>query len=346
MAPPEDLPKMTYRFLGRSGLQVSAISLGGWLTYGGYTEQEKTFECMKAAYDCGINFFDCAETYSGGKSEEEMGQAIKKFGWKRNDLVISTKLYWGTAFGDNPVNNKGLSRKHIIEGMDASLKRLGLEYVDLIYAHRPDRQTPMEETVRAFNHLINTGKALYWGTSMWNADEIAQAWRYADKLGLIGPVMEQPEYNMLNRERVELEYAHLYREVGTGLTVFSPLRQGLLSGKYRDGVPADSRLAQQQVDFIAGWWKRNPREKFDEMVAQVNRLEPVARRLGLTMSTLALAWVLRNPHVSSAITGASSPGQVYENVRAVAAVDLLTPEIMAEIDEIFDNKPAAIVERY
>ncbi|KAI1812604.1 putative voltage-gated K channel beta subunit [Poronia punctata] len=346
MAPPQDLPPMAYRFLGRSGLQVSALSVGGWLTYGGYTEQEKSFECMKAAYDCGINFFDCAESYAGGKSEEVMGQAIKKFGWKRNDLVISTKLYWGGHNGDNPVNNKGLSRKHIIEGMDASLKRLGLEYVDVIYAHRPDRQTPMEETVRAFNHLINTGKALYWGTSMWNADEIAQAWRYADKLGLIGPIVEQPEYNMLNREKVELEYAHLYREVGTGLTVFSPLRQGLLSGKYRDGIPKDSRFAQEQVEFIAGWWKRTGKEKFDEIVQQVNQLEPIANELGIKMSTLALAWVLKNPNVSSAITGASSVDQIYENVRAVAAVERLTPEIMDKIDQILNNKPPAIVERF
>lgn len=230
--------------------------------------------------------------------------------------------------------------------MDASLQRLGLEYVDLIYAHRPDRLTPMEETVRAFNHLINTGKALYWGTSMWSADEIAQAWRYADKLGLIGPVMEQPEYNMLNREKVELEYAHLYREVGTGLTVFSPLRQGLLSGKYKNGIPDDSRFAQQQVEFIAGWWKRTGKEKFEEIIAQINQLEPIADGLGIKMSTLALAWVLKNPHVSSAIIGASSPEQVYENVRAVAAVDKLTPEIMDKIDEILNNKPPAIVERF
>ncbi|KAI1194408.1 putative voltage-gated K channel beta subunit [Nemania serpens] len=346
MAPPEDLPKMAYRSLGRSGLQVSVISLGGWLTYGGYTEQNKTFECMKAAFDSGINFFDCAEGYAGGKSEEAMGAAIKKYGWKRNDLVISTKLYWGGAFGDNPVNNTGLSRKHIIEGMNASLKRLDLEYVDLIFAHRPDRLTPMEETVRAFNHLINTGKALYWGTSMWSADEIAQAWRYADKLGLIGPVMEQPEYNMLSREKVELEYAHLYREVGTGLTVFSPLRQGLLSGKYKNGIPDDSRFARQQVEFIAGWWKRTGKEKFEEIIAQINQLEPIADGLGIKMSTLALAWVLKNPHVSSAIIGASSPEQVYENVRAVAAVDKLTPEIMDKIDEILNNKPPAIVERF
>ncbi|GAP83040.2 putative potassium channel beta subunit protein [Rosellinia necatrix] len=346
MAPPEDLPKMTYRFLGRSGLQVSAISIGGWLTYGGYTEQDKSYECMKAAYDCGINFFDCAEAYAEGKSEEVMGQAIKKYGWKRNDIVISTKLYWGGAFGDNPVNNKGLSRKHVLEGMEASLRRLGLEYVDVVYAHRPDRQTPMEETVRAFNHLINTGKALYWGTSMWDADEIAQAWRHADRLGLVGPLAEQPEYNMLCRERVELQYAHLYREVGTGLTVFSPLRQGVLSGKYRDGVPEGSRLAQEQVEFIQGWWQRTGRDQFAETVRQVNRLQPVADALGLPMSTLALAWVLKNPHVSSAIIGASSAEQVYENVRAVAAVDKLTPEIMQQIDDIFQNKPPAVTLRY
>jgi aryl-alcohol dehydrogenase-like predicted oxidoreductase len=210
MAKPDNLPEMEYRFLGRSGLQVSAISLGGWLTYGGHVDREGTYACMKAAYDCGVNFFDCAEGYADGESEKVMGEAIKKFGWKRNDLVISTKvclpsppaprspsrptadisqLYWGDAFSNSKVNNRGLSRKHIIEGMNQSLERLQLDYVDLIYAHRPDRHTPMEETVRAFNHLINTGKALYWGTSEWNADEIASAWRYADKLGLIGPLM-------------------------------------------------------------------------------------------------------------------------------------------------------------
>ncbi|KAI0156907.1 putative voltage-gated K channel beta subunit [Xylariaceae sp. FL1272] len=346
MSPPSDLPKMTYRFLGRSGLQVSSISLGGWLTYGGYTEDDKTFECMKAAFDCGVNFFDCAEAYGAGKSEEVMGQAIKKYGWKRNDLVISTKIYFGAAFGDNPVNNKGLSRKHIIEGMDAALKRLGLEYVDLVYAHRPDRQTPMEETVRAFNHLINTGKAFYWGTSEWNADEIASAWRYADKLGLIGPVMEQPCYNMLQREKVELEYAHLYRETGLGLTIFSPLRQGILSGKYKDGVPEDSRFAKQEVEFIKGFWQRTGKEMWDGIVKQVNELQPIADELGIKMSTLALAWVLKNPNVSSAITGASSKEQVYENVRAVEAVEKLTDEVMERIDNILGNKPPAVIPRF
>ncbi|RYO83113.1 hypothetical protein DL766_004447 [Monosporascus sp. MC13-8B] len=346
MAAPTDLPKMTYRFLGRSGLQVSAISLGGWLTYGGHVDEERTFACMKAAYDSGVNFFDCAEEYTGGKSEEAMGKAIKKFGWKRNDLVISTKLYWGQAFGDNPVNNRGLSRKHVIEGMAGSLARLGLEYVDVVYAHRPDRQTPTEEVVRAFNHLITTGRAFYWGTSGWAADEVAQAWRHADRLGLVGPVVEQPAYNMLDRQRVEREYAHLYREVGLGLTVYSPLKQGILSGKYRDGVPAGSRFAQEQVEFIAGYWKRTGKDTWDAVVQQVNQLLPIADELGVKLSQLALAWVLKNPNVSSAITGASSPEQVYENVRAVEVVDKLTPEILQKIDRILGNKPPAITARF
>lgn len=323
---------------------------------------EGTFGCMKAAYDSGINFFDCAEGYAEGESEKVMGEAIKKYGWKRNDIVISTKvcgincnllsltnvfqLYWGGAFGTNKVNNAGLSRKHIIEGMDMSLERLQLSSVDLIYAHRPDRNTPMEETVRAFNHLIHTGKAYYWGTSEWNADEIAQAWRYADKLGLIGPLMEQPQYNMLERTKVELEFAHLYRETGLGLTIFSPLKQGILSGKYKDGIPDDSRFAQTSVDFIAGYWKRTGKEQWDGIIKKVNQLQPIAEKLGIKMSVLALAWVLRNPNVSSAIIGASSPAQVYENVEAVAAYKKLTTEIMDEIDKILNNKPPAVTMRF
>ncbi|CAK7219573.1 hypothetical protein SBRCBS47491_003898 [Sporothrix bragantina] len=343
---PEGLPEMEYRFLGRSGLKVSALSLGGWLTYGGHIDEDGTFACMKAAYDAGCNFFDCAETYADGESEVAMGKAIKKYGWKRNDIVISTKIYWGGAFGNNRANNVGLSRKHIIEGLDLALARLQLDYVDLVYAHRPDRQTPIEETVRAFNHVINQGKAFYWGTSDWNADEIAQAWRYADKLGLIGPVMEQPEYNMLKREKVELEFAHLYREVGLGLTTFSPLRLGILSGKYRDGIPEGSRLAQTQVEFIAGLWKRTGKEEFEAIAAQVRKLEPIAESLGVSQSVLALAWVLSNKNVSSAIMGASKPEQVFENIQAIATYKKLTPEILAEIDTVLNNKPPAIVERF
>jgi aryl-alcohol dehydrogenase-like predicted oxidoreductase len=204
----------------------------------------------------------------------------------------------------------------------------------------------MEETVRAFNHLINTGKALYWGTSEWNADEIAQAWRYADKLGLVGPLMEQPVYNMLERQKVEAEFAHLYRETGMGLTVFSPLRQGILSGKYKDGIPEDSRFAQTQVNFIKGYWQRTGKERWDQVIEQVNKLEPIAQRLGVKMSVLALAWVLTNPHVSSAITGASSPDQIYENMEALAAYKSLTTEVMDEIDKILNNKPPAVTMRF
>jgi len=346
MSPPEGLPKMEYRFLGRSGLQVSAISLGGWLTYGGHVENENTFACMKAAYDVGINFFDCAEGYAGGESERVMGECIKKFGWKRNDIVVSTKINWGSANGDNPVNNVGLSRKHIIEGVDASLERLGLSYVDLIYAHRPDRNTPIEETVRAFNYLINTGKAFYWGTSEWNADEIATAWRYAERLGLIGPVMEQPQYNMLARTKVETEFVHLYEEVGLGLTIFSPLKIGILTGKYNEGIPEDSRLGTSNDNFVEGMKKRFGDEDWKKDIEIVARLKPVADKLGITQATLAMAWVLKNPRISSAITGASRPQQVYDSLKALEAVKLLTEEVMGEIDGILGNKPAPMVRRF
>ena len=267
-------------------------------------------------------------------------------GLLRERLLTGIQLYWGGAFGKNKVNNVGLSRKHIVEGMNQSLARLQLEYVDLIYAHRPDRHTPMEETVRAFNHIIDQGKALYWGTSEWNADEIAQAWRYADKLGLIGPLMEQPNYNMIDRTKVEQEYAHLYREVGLGLTVFSPLKQGILSGKYKDGIPDDSRFAQTQVDFVKGYWQRTGKEQWNEVIERVNKLAPIAEKLGIKQSVLALAWVLKNPNVSSAITGASGPQQVYENIQAIDAYKKLTPEILDEIDQVLNNKPPQLTMRF
>jgi len=346
MAPPEGLPKMEYRFLGRSGLQVSAISLGGWLTYGGHVENENTFACMKAAYDVGMNFFDCAEGYAGGESEKVMGEAIKKFGWKRNDIVVSTKIYWGGANGDNPVNNGGLSRKHIIEGVDASLARLGLDYVDLIYAHRPDRNTPIEETVRAFNHIINTGKAFYWGTSMWDADEIATAWRFADRLGLIGPVMEQPHYNMLVREKVEKEYVHLYEEYGLGLTIFSPLKIGILTGKYNDGIPKDSRLGSSNDPFVQMMNKKFGDETWKKELEIVAKLKPVAEKLKITQASLAMAWVLKNKNVSSAITGASRVEQVYESMQAFTALEKMTPEIMEEVEGILGNKPESMTRRF
>lgn len=230
--------------------------------------------------------------------------------------------------------------------MTGSLERLGLDYVDLVYAHRPDRHTPMEEIVRAFNHLIHTGKAFYWGTSQWNADEIAQAWRFADKLGLVGPVMEQPSYSMLERAKVEREFAHLYREVGLGLTVFSPMAQGILSGKYKDGIPADSRFAQTNNALIRKLLQNWGEEKWESVLHRVNKLEAIADRLGTKQSQLALAWVLSNKNVSSAIIGASSPEQVYENVGAIEVVDKLDPAVLAEIDEILGNKPEDIVSRF
>lgn len=256
------------------------------------------------------------------------------------------KINWGSAHGDNPVNNNGLSRKHIIEGVDGCLKRLGLDYVDLIYAHRPDRHTPIEETVRAFNHVINQGKAFYWGTSEWNADEIATAWRYADKLGLIGPVMEQPQYNMLVREKVEKEFEHLYPEYGLGLTIFSPLKIGILTGKYNDGIPKDSRLGNSDDPFVQSMNKRFGDEGWKKELVIVQNLKPIADRLGCTQASLAMAWVLSNKNISSAITGASRPEQVYESVKALPIIEKLTPEVLKEIDGILGNKPAEMVKRF
>ncbi|KAK6364757.1 hypothetical protein LTS17_011862 [Exophiala oligosperma] len=345
MSSVEQLPKMEYRFLGRSGLQVSAISLGGWVTYGDAVGDDIAFDCMKAAYDAGINFFDCAEGYAEGRSEIVMGKAIKKFGWKRNDLVISTKIYWGGAFGDNPVNNGGLSRKHIIEGTEASLKRLQLDYVDLLYCHRPDRNTPIEETVRAMNYLINTGKVFYWGTSEWNSEEIAMAWACAEKLNLIGPVMEQPQYNMLARDKVEREFALLYENYGLGLTIFSPLKTGILSGKYNDGIPEDSRIAKASDGYTTSQREGYGNEEWQKTLTQVRQLKPIADKLGVDQATLALAWVLKNPRVSSAITGASKVEQVYRSVKALGVVSKLDDEAMAEIDAVLGNKPSPLYRR-
>ncbi|KAG8156400.1 hypothetical protein KVR01_013741 [Diaporthe batatas] len=329
---------MAYRRLGNSGLHVSVLGLGGWLTFGGQLENEGTFACMKQAYDLGINFFDTAESYAGGQSEVAMGQAIKKFGWKRNDIVVSTKLNWGGANGEVLVNNHGLSRKHIIEGLKASLQRLDLEYVDIVYAHRPDRLTPMEETVRAFNHVIEQkGWAMYWGTSEWSADEIAEACGIAKQLGLIGPVVEQPFYNMLSRKKVEGEFQRLYKRFGIGLTTFSPIKFGLLSGKYDDSPekpPAGSRFAKGDDKFVSSVRDSFANAEWQDTISKARQLKPIADKLGITRAQLALAWCLKNENVSAVITGASRPEQVVENCAALKALDKLTPEVMAEIDDI------------
>jgi voltage-dependent potassium channel beta subunit len=321
---------MEYRKLGRSGLRISAISLGAWVTYGSQVGEEAAYECMTAAYDGGVNFFDNAEAYASGKAETVMGNVLRRTGWKRSDLVISTKLFWG---GRGP-NDRGLSRKHILEGTDASLLRLQLDYVDLLFCHRPDPDTPIEETVRAMSHVLDQGKALYWGTSEWSAAEVAEAVRVARREHLALPVMEQPQYNLLHRERVEREYAPLYEDPGIGTTIWSPLASGLLTGKYDDGEPAGTRTSHPGMEWlreeIVGASARPKIEK-------VKRLKRVADELGCTRAQVAIAWCLRNPHVSSVITGATRRSQVIENLGSLDAVAKLTPEIMRTIDGIFGH---------
>ncbi|KAL5388720.1 hypothetical protein DPSP01_002827 [Paraphaeosphaeria sporulosa] len=348
------IPEMQYRFVGRSGLQVSAISLGGWITYGGNINDEATFSCLKAAYDAGINFFDCAEGYQNGESEQVIGRAIRHFGWRRNDLVISTKINWGAANSAHvgspraKVNNLGLSRKHLIEGTEASLQRLQLSYVDILYAHRPDRQTPIEETVRAMNFLINSGKVLYWGTSEWLASEVEEAWAVADRLGLIGPIVEQPGYSLLRREKVDGEFknAGLYRRRGLGLTIFSPLAGGLLTGKYIDGIPEDSRLKTSDEHAVQMILKKKETPLWDEEQSKIKKLMEVAERLGTNVATLSMAWVLANENVASAITGASRPEQIWQTVHAVEIYRRLTSDILQEIETIFGNKPEEVTKRF
>ena len=323
---------MKYRYLGKSGLKVSELSFGSWVTFGSQVDVDLAITLMKAAYDAGVNFFDNAEVYSGGQSEEIMGEAIKKIGWAQKDLVLSTKIFWG---GDGP-NDIGLSRKHIIEGMDASLKRMGLDYVDLVFAHRPDIHTPIEETVRAFNHLIHQGKAFYWGTSEWSAQQIMEAYGIARREGLIPPIMEQPQYNMFHRERVELEYQRLYDEIGLGTTIWSPLASGLLTGKYNEGIPEDSRANLKGYEWLR---KRFSTEKTQQEIQKVVHLSQVAQELGCSTAQMALAWCLLNPNVSTVITGASRTSQVEENMKAVDIVDQLTPDVVDTIEGILDNKP-------
>ncbi|KAJ3414241.1 hypothetical protein HDV05_006858 [Chytridiales sp. JEL 0842] len=338
-----DAPEMIYRHLGNSGLKVSVLSLGGWVTYGSQVAEDVSMECMQEAYKLGINFFDTAEVYANGKSEEVMGRAIKKYNWPRSSYVISTKIYWGGS----GVNEKGLSRKHIIEGTKASLQRLGLEYVDLIFAHRPDTLTPMEEIVRAFNWVIEKGWAFYWGVSEWSAEQITDAHRVAEKLGLIGPLMEQPQYHMFERQKVEKEYVPLYKTKGLGTTIWSPLASGILTGKYNNNViPADSRLALKENPIMQRIAKGLTTPEGQAKLAKVQALQPIAERLGCTLAQLALAWCVKNENVSTVITGASKVSQVRENVECLKVVPKLTVEVMEEIEKVLDNKPVLDVARF
>lgn len=317
---------MQYRRLGRSGLKVSELSLGSWVTYGNQVDTRLARELMAAAFDAGVNFFDNAEVYAGGKSEAIMGAVLKELAWPRIQYVVSTKFYWGLRTNVNDTNT--LNRKYLLSAITGSLARLQLDYVDLVYCHRPDPHTPIEETVWAMHDMIERGYALYWGTSEWSADEIRAAWDIADRRNLHKPVMEQPEYNLLHRQRVEREYARLYEDIGLGLTTWSPLASGLLSGKYRAGVPEGSRAT------VASYASLKERLTNPEQNARVARLSEVADALGCTLAQLALAWVLKNRHVSSVITGASRVSQVEENMKAAEFADKLSPELMARIDEL------------
>ncbi len=320
---------MKYRRMGKSGLQLSELSLGAWVTYGGQVGQDVAEQCMVAAWEYGVNFFDNAEAYAGGNAEIVMGNALKKLGWKREEYVVSTKVFWG---GDKP-NQTGLSHKHIIEGVNNALRRFQLEYVDLCFCHRPDPNTPIEETVRAMDILVRQGKIFYWGTSEWSAADIMRADGIARQYNLTPPSMEQPQYNMLWRERFEKEYEPLFRDLGYGTTIWSPLASGVLTGKYNDGIPEGTRATLEGY----GWLKEQIMRP--ERLAKVRELKVVADELGCSQAQLALAWCLMNPDVSTVITGASRPEQVHENMKALDVAPKLTDDVMDRIEEILANKP-------
>ena len=328
---------MQYRRLGTSGLQLSQLSVGSWVTYANQVNVKDAKEMLALAMDRGVNFFDNAEVYASGKSEEVMGDAIKALKWPRLNYIVSTKFYWGLAETDAKsvtVNRKNtLNRKYLMQAIDGSLKRMGLDFIDLVYCHRPDALTPIEETVHAMSDMITQGKALYWGTSEWSADEIRTAWCIADKHHLHKPVMEQPQYNLFHRKRVEQEYARLYEDIGLGLTTWSPLASGLLTGKYHNGVPKGSRGARKDMDFLVSGLTDDAKN------SAVKRLEVIADDLGCTVGQLAIAWVAHNPHVSTVITGASKLKQLKDNLDALDVLARLTPDVMAQIDKI--TKPLA-----
>ena len=320
---------MRYRRLGRAGLRVSELSLGSWVTYHTQVDVNAAAEMIAAAFDAGINFLDNAEAYAGGRSEEVMGQALKRLGTPRLNYVVSTKFYWGLDRQGDAVNRKDtLNRKYLMQAIDGSLRRFGLEHIDLIYCHRPDPHTPIEETVRAMSDIITQGKALYWGTSEWSAADIRAAWEIAERHHLHKPAMEQPQYHLFHRKRVEQDYARLYDEIGLGLTTWSPLASGLLSGKYRGGIPEGSRGSLENMAFLRDGLTDAAKN------AAVARLDPIAAELGGTLAQLAIAWATRNPRVSTVITGASRIGQLQENLGALAVAERLTPEMMARVDEI------------
>jgi voltage-dependent potassium channel beta subunit len=323
---------MNYRRLGKSGLQVSELSFGSWITFANQIEDGISDRLMDIAYDAGVNFFDNAEVYAAGKSEEVMGDILKKKGWARDTYIVSSKAFFG-AGGKIPTQ-RGLHRKHLVEACEAALKRLQMDYLDLYFCHRPDKNTPMEETVWTMHQLIMQGKILYWGTSEWSAQEIMEAHMVAQQYKLIGPTMEQPQYNMLTRHKVEVEYAQIYKTVGLGTTIWSPLASGFLTGKYNNQIPEDSRLKRDELNWLAD------RTLVEDNFKRVQKLGDLAKELGVSLPRLGVAWCLKNEQVSTVILGASKESQLVETLTSAEVVPLLTPEVMEKIELILGNKPA------
>lgn len=332
-----DPKEMIFRHLGPSGLKVSVLSLGGWLTYGGTQKGNIVKECLEAAWNHGINFFDTAEVYANGQCEIEMGQALKELAWPRDEYVLSTKVFFGT--GRKEPNTRGLSKKHVVEGLKSCLQRLQQPYVDIVFAHRPDVGTPMKEIVEGFTQCIrNLNLAYYWGTSEWSAVQIMEATQIAERYNLIAPIAEQPQYNAFHRQRFEVEYAPLFDQFKYGTTIWSPLASGLLTGKYNDGIPEDSRFANNKA-FFEGTIKSLQTDEGKAKIAKVRKLTEIAEKLGGNASQLAIAWCIKNENVSTVILGATKVSQIDDNVKALHMVEKLTPEIMEQIEKILDNTP-------
>jgi voltage-dependent potassium channel beta subunit len=324
---------MEYRRLGKSGLQVSVLSFGSWVTFHKQIDDSIADELMGIAYDEGINFFDNAEVYALGKSEEMMGRVLKKKNWDRTSYVLSSKAYFGWRGKNNKPNQTGLSRKHLVEACHEAMQRMQTDYLDLFFCHRPDTNVPIEEVVWTMHNLIQQGKILYWGTSMWSGAEIMEAHRVANQNNLIAPTMEQPQYNMFERFKMEQDYLPVFKNVGLGTTIWSPLASGFLTGKYLEGIPEDSRLGIQGFDWLKERWMQ------EEKIKKLRKLVALADKLEVTLASLAIAWCIKNPHVSTAILGATKKEQLYDNLKALEVVNKLSPDVMEKIEKILQNKP-------
>lgn len=324
---------MEYRKMGKTGLQLSVLSYGSWVTFHKQVDDTQADLLMGLAYDNGINFFDNAEGYALGESEKLMGRVLKRNGWDRTSYVVSSKAFFGWRGQNNKPNQTGLSRKHLVEACHEALQRMQLDYLDLFFCHRPDPEVPIEEVVWTMNHLIQQGKILYWGTSQWSGAEIMEAHRAARDYRLIGPAMEQPQYNMFERSKMEMDYLPVFRNVGLGTTIWSPLAAGLLTGKYNDGIPEDSRLAIEGFDWLKNRWLQK------EKMEKVQALGQLAKKLNVSLASLAIAWTIHNPNVTTAILGATKKEQLQENLKALDVVSLLTGEVIEDIEKILQNKP-------